>query len=183
MAQRKLGTYILCWSPFAILIPAILFSMIHPSPPTFASSITQTLNVRALATNSTTQSIPNTTGTLLTFDTNTYDTSGIHSTTINTSRFTVPAGQAGTWLGFCQVTFAANVDTVNDRALSMTVNGMATNSQVSSSGSAIFQKSMSITMPLPLNVGDYMECVAFQASGGALLVEPSTTFGAILRLN
>jgi hypothetical protein len=41
------------------------------------------------------QSIPNNTETALTFDTETFDTDGYHSTVTNTSRITIPAGKGG----------------------------------------------------------------------------------------
>lgn len=49
------------------------------------------------------QSIPNITTTNLLYTDNLYDTGGVHSTSVNTSRFTVPVGGAGVWL------FTANV--------------------------------------------------------------------------
>ena len=51
--------------------------------------------VGAQVYNSTTQSIANITYTTLTFDSETYDTDGFHSTSSNTSRLTIPAGKGG----------------------------------------------------------------------------------------
>jgi hypothetical protein len=50
----------------------------------------------AAATNSTAQSIPNATSTNLTFDTNAFDSDGLHSTTTHTDRLTAPV--AGTYV-------------------------------------------------------------------------------------
>ena len=47
--------------------------------------------------NSASQSISNATQTTVTFDTEQWDTDGIHSTSSNTGRFTVPAGKGGKW--------------------------------------------------------------------------------------
>lgn len=44
------------------------------------------------------QSIPNITTTNLQYTDNLYDTGGVHSTSVNTTRFTVPVGGAGVWL-------------------------------------------------------------------------------------
>lgn len=51
----------------------------------------------AIAWKSTDMSVPSTTWTAVTFDTDIYDPYGFHSTSSNTSRLTVPAGLAGTY--------------------------------------------------------------------------------------
>jgi hypothetical protein len=57
-----------------------------PATPTFAG---------CRLTKSAAQAIPNNTDTALTFDTETFDTDGYHSTVTNTSRITIPAGKGG----------------------------------------------------------------------------------------
>ena len=59
-------------------------------------------------TNSVGQSISNVTRTALSFDTESFDTSGFHSTTVNPQIMTVPSGKAGKYLVTAGVTFATN---------------------------------------------------------------------------
>lgn len=135
------------------------------------------------AFNSGAQSIPNNAGTALTYNTNAYDTSGIHSTSVNPTRFTVPAGLGGTWFAYCQVSFATSlIGASNAMALSMNINGTPTNNQVTAPVSIIFGPTLTLGVPLLMNAGDYMECIGYQATGGALNTAATTTLAALFRL-
>lgn len=104
------------------------------------------------------------TQTLLTYDSELYDTDGMHSTSVNTSRLTCTVagrytiGAAVRWAsnatGYRQVFFRLNGGTVIGSIIQPAVSG-ATTDQV-------------INVPYMLAVGDYVECYVVQASGGNL---------------
>ena len=65
--------------------------------PAWATIASGSTYVGASVSNTVGQSIANATETTLTFDTEQFDTDGIHSTSTNTERMTVPAGKGGKW--------------------------------------------------------------------------------------
>lgn len=133
---------------------------------------------RCRLTKSATQSIPNTTTTAITFDVEDFDDGGMHSTTTNTSRITVPTGGAGTYLVGAHVEFAQNATGV--RTLLITVNGTATQTTVrdnSPSGSSATRLACSSLVALV--AGDYVEVLVVQTSGGNLNVAASCNLWAI----
>jgi hypothetical protein len=124
---------------------------------------------RCRVTNSANISINNTTATALTFNTETNDSGGMHSTTSNTSRVTVPSGGDGWYVITGNVEFAANA--TGQRAIAILLNGtsnIATERAVAASAAANTQ--LSIATQYPLAAGDYIELTAYQSSGGALNV-------------
>jgi hypothetical protein len=134
------------------------------------------------AFNSGTQSIPNNTSTPLTFNTNAYDTSGYHSTTVNPTRFTVPANLGGTQSFTCQyAAAAAGAGAGNILALSVNVNGSPINNQVTAQVSTAFGPTLVLTVNIPMNAGDYAECIAFQGSGGSLNTQATVTLASMFR--
>lgn len=62
----------------------------------------------AWAYHNTTQSIANASFQSVVFNTNLYDNASIHSTSVNTERFTIPAAMGGKWLFGSSVSFAPN---------------------------------------------------------------------------
>lgn len=108
------------------------------------------------------------TWTSLTFDSEQYDVGGLHSTSSNTSRFTIPSGGAGkyTFKGCCE--FAAN--STGARAIRILLGGTVTLWQdsrptvPSASGTTV----MNIACDYALTVGEYVELQVFQDSGGNL---------------
>lgn len=110
------------------------------------------------------QSIANNTVTAIALNTEQFDTSSMHSTTVNNSRFTIPTGYTGKWL----FTAVSGFDplTAGNMILRFYVNG-------SSIGLAIFTgntnagtlTSTSITNVLNLVAGDYVELMIYQNSG------------------
>ena len=118
--------------------------------------------------------IPNATGTALTFNTEDYDTDGIHSTSSNTSRFTVPSGKAGYW----QVSFFFNFDgnATGIRSIYVYKNGNF-NALISTNPASTSQASNNATMTYSLIVGDYIELYAFQNSGGNLNINTPDQYG------
>jgi len=112
------------------------------------------------------QSIANNTVTAIALNTEQFDSSSMHSTTVNNSRFTIPTGYTGKWL----FTAVSGFDplTAGNMILRFYVNG-------SSIGLAIFTgntnagtlTSTSISNVLSLTAGDYVELMIYQNSGVA----------------
>jgi hypothetical protein len=129
------------------------------STPTFAGCRLYNSATITLATGTTTE---------LTYDSETYDTNGYHSTSSNTARITVPAGKAGYYLIYASVEFNAN--TSGARELQVRKNGSLTNSsgfyQGFSSGGFI----ANVSSLIYLDVADYVSIYALQSSGGNLSV-------------
>lgn len=119
----------------------------------------------ASAWNSTTQSIPSSTETPLTLDSNEYDTSSIHSTGSNTSRFTVPVGGAGKWAGFAYVPWGGSGGSY--RYIWWRLNGTRIRGSLSSSGavSGPGQDQQNTLRPIELADGDYLEVGVQQDAG------------------
>ena len=111
----------------------------------------------------------------LTFDTEYEDTGGMHSTSVNTSRITIPTGGSGWYrFGGC-VRFAANA--TGYREVKIRANG---------SVDIVIQRTenhggtdtcrVALHGEYPLAAGDYIELVVTQNSGGALNAEAVTPY-------
>lgn len=123
--------------------------------------------------NSTTQSITTGTGPPLTFDTEEFDTDGFHSTSSLTSRITVPAGLAGKYLITGGTQFAAS-GAGTYRIIAVTKNGVAVPPHMRR-GVAPTDPAFALSVVLDLLVGDYVEIIAYQDSGGNLNVGHAST--------
>lgn len=113
------------------------------------------------------QSLANNTAVPITFDVNTVDSYTGHSVVTNTSRYT--AQVAGWYAVSGVVTFTPNA--VGDRKTTIAVNGVAINgspSAVLNSGAATAPLVPTTAFEVFLNLGDYVELLGFQNSGGAL---------------
>ena len=73
--------------------------------------------------NSATVAMNNGSYTVMTFDTEAYDTDGFHSTVTNTSRLTIPAGMGGKYLMEAVLPIVQGAGAVTDRRLSFYKNG------------------------------------------------------------
>lgn len=118
------------------------------------------------------QSVPNNTATVITFTGEDVDTTGMHSTSVNTSRLT--AVYPGWYKADGAPAWAANA--TGRRLGGWKVNGSDVNAsyggqQTTASGVCV---SAARGILVFLNVGDYLEMIGRQESGGAL----STTVGA-----
>jgi hypothetical protein len=126
--------------------------------------------VGCLLYNSSNFTISTATDTLLTFNTEVFDTDGFHSTVSNTSRITIPSGKAGKYMiiawgqysnnatGYRQMEVIRNSRTgTPNRVGNMSIVG------TSAGGGA-----MSISGIADLSVGDYLEINTYQNSGGNL---------------
>ena len=113
-------------------------------------------------TKSAIQAIPATTYTVITFDTEDYDTDGFHSTSSNTSRITIPTGKGGYYLVTANLLttsgsqFAVHKIYKNGSDYKLNTPGLATANGYASSY---------LTVILPLVAGDYLETAVY-ANGG-----------------
>jgi len=112
-----------------------------------------------------TQSISNNTATLITWDSENFDTSAFHSTSSNTSRITIPTGKAGYYMFTTYGFFDSNA--LGNRRIDIRKNGSLIRSWPSSSTTSTFT-GLNLTCVLSLAVGDYIEVAVFQSSGGSL---------------
>jgi hypothetical protein len=125
------------------------------------------------------QSITNATNTLLTFDSENFDTNTYHSTSTNTSRITIPAGKAGYYNLQAVVAFAAG--SVGLRQIAFFKNGVIFNYGVQSAATSASENISSASYLISLAESDYVEVYVYQTSGGALNVlggADFTTFSA-----
>ena len=124
-------------------------------------------NQGARVYNSANISIPNATTTVLTFNTERYDTNNLHSTSSNTSRITFQS--AGKYELSAVVRFAANG--TGTRYIQFRLNGTTFIASESSgavtSGDAV---DLSISTLYNFAANDYVEVAVYQNSGGALNV-------------
>jgi len=135
--------------------------------------VSNAVQYRAKGRRTTTQAIPDTTFTSVLFTDEDYDIGGLHSTSVDTSRFTIPADGGGTYDLKSSVALANG--TGNRRILRYKVNGVAqTDFQavavpVSGSTSQFFGAG-----EYYLNGGDYVELEIWQNSGGSLNISEAT---------
>lgn len=111
------------------------------------------------------QSLSNATATMITFDSEFFDTDAIHSTSTNTSRFTVPAGKGGKWQ--LSTTLAYDANSTGFRQIRIVKNGTNFNNLIAVPVTADGTH-MSHTDIFELVATDYIELQAYQNSGGNL---------------
>lgn len=120
----------------------------------------------------TTQSLNSGAGTAIAFDSELLDQGGMHSTSSNTERITVPAGMGGVYaIGGC-IEWATNATGTRYTVIRLNGSGELDRSQVPVN-SASFGTDTTVTTIYRLAAGDYVELVGFQNSGGALNVATS----------
>jgi hypothetical protein len=122
---------------------------------------------RARVNHGSNQSIASTTDTALAFNQERYDTDAIHDNATNNTRLTCKT--AGIYIISGHVAFAANA--TGQRAISIRLGGVdyiATQNNHGPNGADTL--TMSVTTQYELAVGDYVELMVYQTSGGALNV-------------
>lgn len=129
---------------------------------------------------STVQSINNSTYTALTWDLENYDTDSIHSTSSNTSRFTVPTGKGGKWLLSGTLQYTANA--TGQRGGAIYVNGVLYCYTNQLNATSALDCILSSAVVLNLSAADYVEIYGWQNSGGALDIKGNTT-GSIVQFS
>lgn len=120
------------------------------------------------------QSSSNATWTAVAFGGEIWDTDNYHSTSTNTSRFTIPTGKSGKFRISGQVSWAANATGV--RLITGYKNG--SNWQGATqvySGQSSDQATIPFVIYMTANAGDYIEIYAYQNSGGALDIATRTS--------
>lgn len=122
-------------------------------------------------TKSGTQSIPNSTDTAVSFDTEYFDVGGYHDNSTNNSRITIPSGKDGYFLFLGQINYASNG--TGGRYAYIVVNGTYIQQAVFSASSQSYTIA-NISTVLSLVAGDYVQLITVQNSGGALNVEYAT---------
>lgn len=157
-------------------VPSTCLLLANVLVPAASSSVT-TANIRdarvrttksTRIANTATQSIANSTETVLTFDTDLHDYDEMHSTISNTSRIVI----ATTDVYKVDAALAWDANTAGDRIMRILVDGVVI---VSDARRALATAGVSmghtISAPvMPLNAGQYVECRVWQNSGGALNV-------------
>src|SRR3954451_20152624 len=110
-----------------------------------------------------TQSIPNSTFTAVTFDSEDTDDMSAHSTVTNTSRLTVPTGMGGVYFISASVPFAANATGTRQAVLFKNGVVFATCGGLpGSAGNIVVAHTVAL---VPLAAADFVEVFAFQDSG------------------
>jgi hypothetical protein len=112
------------------------------------------------------QTIANNTYTALVWNSEYYDTDTFHSTSTNTSRFTVPSGKGGYYLVTAATSWIANA--TGARRILIRKNGTDFRRNGDVPGNSTVVVGTQMTIIIPLTVGDYIEVFVRQTSGGDL---------------
>ena len=115
--------------------------------------------------NAANQTISNSTATAVTFASETLDTDNFHSTSSNTSRITIPTGKAGKYLIQGRILWVANATSY--RYTSIAKNGTQVVRNYGGNFGTVDTPN-NIYAILDLAVGDYVELLVYQNSGGNL---------------
>jgi hypothetical protein len=124
------------------------------------------------------QSTNNNTLTAITWDTESFDTDGYHSTSTDTSRITVPSGKAGYYNVTARITFAG-VTSNTSRQIRLYKNGSSIemlNQVATGASSNGDDNGYTYNTFLNLAVGDYIEIYTYQLSGSTLAVRGNSQF-------
>ena len=125
-------------------------------------------------------SAPNATLTTMTFDSELFDTNGFHSTATNKGRITIPAGKAGYYLLFGQITFLASG--TGGREAGLYKNGSATALTVHGikNTASTVNDNANVTSIQYLAVNDYVELRGWQDNGTALNMRGSVYYTSFM---
>lgn len=118
--------------------------------------------VGCAATKTGNQSINNVTYTAVTFDAELFDTDSIHSTSTNTSRFTVPTGKGGKWMINIYTHYATAAGV---RAGDVRKNGSSLQYTTQVPASNSISDAVHDSLVCDLSAADYVEFFAYQSSG------------------
>lgn len=113
----------------------------------------------------------------ITLDTEDYDSDNGHSTSTNTSRYTIQV--AGTYRIVALGGFSTNA--TGNRKLGININGAAARAgSIQQPGMASNSWNACVVTELACSVGDYIEIAMWQTSGGSLSTAASAGFGPAL---
>jgi hypothetical protein len=127
-------------------------------------------DIGARVYNSTGESIPNTTSTVLTFDSEQYDTDNIHSTVTNTSRLT--ANHSGKYVITGSVQWHTGGASAGD--IFVRLNGTTYLTGGQEPNATVYDSETSTIYNLSVN--DYVELQAYQASGGSVNIDALSNY-------
>jgi hypothetical protein len=119
-------------------------------------------------TKSSGQSISNTTSTAITFDTETFDTDGFH--TSSDAKITIPSGKSGKYLIVVQITISENATGLRSYALKKNGTTLKDMTQVSAGGFSGSYPEMAASTIVDVVATDYLEIFFYQNSGSTLTI-------------
>lgn len=117
--------------------------------------------------------VPLATGTwmALQFDRETFD-DGLHSTSSNLSRFTVPTGRGGKYMVIAHAVFTTGAESIRQVRLRKNGTYVEGEARLIESGAGM---SVTFSTVAALNAGDYLEMLVYQNSGTTIYVCGSST--------
>lgn len=127
-----------------------------------------------LLTNNGSQTIPNNTDTFLTYNTETYDTDGYHSTSSNTGRLTIPTGKSGYYYVYSLVRWDNNTSGLRTMQITQGSGQSSIGVIEATPGGASAYIGFHQGSIRYAAAGDYFECKVNQTSGGNLNVRANT---------
>jgi len=122
----------------------------------------------ALVYKSADQTLSNNSLTVLSFNSEVYDTNNFHDNSTNNSRFTIPSGKAGYYQIVGDVSYRSS--TANNYAGQIQVNGNSLNFPAFGTSGGNFENHVPVQLVYYLSVGDYVELAGRQITGGSLAV-------------
>lgn len=128
-------------------------------------------------TKSVAQSAATTSNVKATFDVETFDTGGLHSTSVNTSRITIPAGGGGLWMVGYQIHWEAGGSSL--RSTGVSLDGASGQFYGRSTITSASECTLNGSAIIRLNDGQYMEIDCYQTTGGNLNILGDATLNGI----
>jgi hypothetical protein len=143
--------------------------------PTWAAPAGGATLVGCSITKTTAPSIANSTWVALTYDSESFDTDGFHSTATNTSRITIPTGKGGKYLITSTIQWDASG--TGRRSLKMYINGVASSTYFTELSPVASTYPFNLfTGVLTLVAGDYIETYVNQSSGSTMNPDGTVMF-------
>lgn len=132
--------------------------------------------VGAYVTKTAAQAIPNQTWTLVTWNSEVFDTDTLHDNATNNSRITVPAGMGGLWLASYSVPF---YQLSGRRMAEIRKNGAGTFARIDTTAGLNVDLTFGHSAVFQVAAGDYLELYVFQGAGASIdLYWDGAGFGA-----
>ena len=123
------------------------------------------------------QNVATATATALALNSERYDVGGMHSTSTNTSRITIPTGGGGVYDIKGCVSWNNTADRDGFRQAYIRLNGSTILAVTNTIGAVDFDDSnQMVSCDWRLSAGDYVELVVFQTSGSLLTIKSTSAF-------
>ena len=132
-------------------------------------------------TNATPLPLPNATHVIIPWDTEMSDIYGMHDNAVNPTRVTIPSGLDGVWLVTASLWYASNA--TNARYTRILKNGIAIWEEIRAGTAGGVATIVTMSVPLVLVAGDYIEFSAYQNSTSALTVPAGTPSLMMVRMS